>query len=160
MKYWYLPSLIIVAVVALAGVFISFTHTQPGNTADTVSSAALEYPSFANSEYVRTTEWPPTLLITNTVFSCTQSDTTHEVHIGNHTFCVTTQNEGAAGSTYTTYTYTFAYTATRTATLSFTVQFVQCLNYDSPQQQECQRAQAAFAPDTLANAIMQTTKQK
>ncbi len=68
---------------------------------------------------------------------------------------MTRQAEGAAGSTYTTYSYRFV-KGDDLETLSFTLRTVQCLNYDEPKQSACQREQASFDPNALADQIAQT----
>jgi hypothetical protein len=77
--------------------------------------------------------------------------------INGHEYCVTQASEGAAGSTYTTYTYTWAQGA-QTGKLSFVLQKVQCANYDEPQKTACKSEQAAFDIGPIVDAIAQSTK--
>jgi hypothetical protein len=72
-------------------------------------------------------------------------------------YCVTEVSEGAAGSTYTTYTYVTDMEGA-VATLQFTLQFLQCENYDNPQKKECVSERATFNPDTLASTIVDASR--
>jgi hypothetical protein len=88
-----------------------------------------------NDKYIHPIKWPPVVVISNTKFACKTSLV--------NGYCVTKSAEGAAGSTYTTYTYAKPY-GSKTASLSFTIQSTQCLNYDEPQRGECVQKQADY----------------
>lgn len=103
--------------------------------------------------------WPPRVSLAQGTFACEAStgSTRTLSTIAGHQYCVERLSEGAAGSTYTTYTYSFPRDA-GVVSLVFTIRAVQCLNYDEPQQAACLAAQAAFSADGLADSIAQTVR--
>ncbi len=113
------------------------------------------------AQYVHPIEWPPNIKIVDQQYECILTNgmndeiklggQTIEKMISGATYCITTKSEGAAGSTYTTYTYKTALlektsihstarpdgNADRTIVVTFILRAVQCLNYDDPQKTEC-----------------------
>lgn len=98
------------------------------------------------TKYIHSVEWPPKAEIMNRVLSCEESEFTSKHIIGNKTYCVTQESEGAAGSTYTTYNYSFLHPkyTNKTVTLTFTLRSVQCENYDDPEKNKCEAERKAF----------------
>ncbi len=88
-----------------------------------------------NDKYIHPIKWPPVVTVVDSKFVCSTSLVKG--------YCVTKSSEGAAGSTYTEYNYSKAY-GTKTAKLNFTIQSVQCLNYDEPNRSECIIKQSLF----------------
>lgn len=86
-------------------------------------------------KYIHPIKWPPVVKIIDSKFVCTTSLV--------NGYCTTKSAEGAAGSTYTTYTYVKPY-GNKTAKIEFTIQSVQCMNYDEPQRGECTQKQAGY----------------
>jgi hypothetical protein len=74
-----------------------------------------------------------------------------QVHfgIGGREYCVTKVSDGAAGSTYTQYAYATAEGNDKTKIFTFTLRFVQCMNYDDPEQAECLSERDTFYPDSF-----------
>jgi hypothetical protein len=104
--------------------------------------------------------WPPKVTFTNGNFTCNetgseinQNGITARKIIRGKEYCVTTQSEGAAGSTYTTYTYTTSI-GSKLASTSFVLRFPQCMNYDDPKQTECKNERSSFNSDILADSII------
>lgn len=97
-----------------------------------------------NDKYIHPLKWLPMVKVIDKAFVC---DT--KLVDG---YCVTSVAEGAAGSTYTEYLYTKAYGA-KTASLNFTVQAVQCLNYDEPNRAECLAKQAGYDLAPVVDAL-------
>lgn len=134
-------------------------------TKDKKSGVAFKYPlTLSNSDYLTAREWPPQFTVTKEAYACvataatsTASSFTREETFNGNTYCVTERKEGAAGSTYTEYKVAFA-KEEKLLTMSFTVQTVQCLNYDGSQQSVCQSAQAAFKVEELVDTIAGTIK--
>lgn len=130
---------------------------------DPQSGLSFSYPTTLNKLYIREIDWPPQIQMLNAAFQCnpTESSTTPPGSvtetrvINDRTFCVTTAAEGAAGSTYTQYTYAFA-KAEATAALTFTLRTPQCLNYPEPQQTACVGEQQDFDIDALVDSIIKT----
>lgn len=97
-----------------------------------------------NDKYIHPLKWPPMVKVIDKAFVC-------DTNLVNG-YCVTSVAEGAAGSTYTEYLYTKAYGA-KTASLNFTVQAVQCLNYDEPNRAECLAKQAGYDLAPVVDAL-------
>lgn len=104
------------------------------------------------TKYIKAQEWPPTITITDGPLACAGKKI-----INGTPYCITAQSEGAAGSTYTTYTYATEKNS-KTITLSFVLRAVQCMNYDDPQQTECLKERAVFDVDALADHILESVQ--
>ena len=120
----------------------------------------IQYPAQLGTTYMRAVEWPPRVTTEPGAFTCFETQTsplgvTTKRIIGGVQYCVTTQSEGAAGSTYVTYTYLTEKEQTRIK-LVFTIQETQCLNYDEPQQSECKAERDRFSADALATRVLGT----
>lgn len=88
-----------------------------------------------NDKYIHPLKWPPIVIVSNSKFSCKT--------ILVNGYCITKTTEGAAGSIFTTYTYAKEY-GNKTASINFTIQSVQCLNYDEPNRSECKEKQEKY----------------
>lgn len=139
------------------------THNKPSIQApiEEPYSATLSTTYITNAE----TTWPPQVVFTKGEFVCietgevvSQNGKTIQKRINDIPYCVTQAAEGAAGSTYTTYTYMREVTKGELATVSFTLRSVQCMNYDNPKQSQCLSEQASFDPDRLAHALIINTQ--
>lgn len=127
--------------------------------ADKVQGITFSYPEKLLTTYIHETEWPPQVTLKNGTFVCnetggdiTSQGKTEKVTIGSHLYCVTTINDGAAGSIYTTYTYkTLLYN--KIATITFTLQASQCANYDNPQKTECEIERNTFNVENFIDQI-------
>jgi len=170
-----------ILAVILAGIFFGSKSFFPGGTSlvstttdgyvaittpvtsnnlktytDATSSASFVYEDPLPFAYIRPFEWPPHIAIENKPLSCASKD---RKTIGGQLYCVTAVSEGAAGSTYITYTYATELSG-KTVSLNFTLQEVQCLNYDEPKQTECLSERSLFNPDSVASDIMKTVQLK
>ncbi len=132
--------------------------TKGWNTSTTTASGLVfKFPADLNTLYITPTDWPPLLNIDTHPFTCNEAgletaragQTTQNI-INNHTYCITRESEGAAGSTYTHYAYARA-RDNATAILTFSMRLVQCGNYDEPKKTECETERARF------NAQLNTT---
>src|SRR3989344_3880885 len=101
-------------------------------------------------KYIKAQEWPPTTTVTDG--SLVGAD---KKIITGTPYCVTATSEGAAGSTYTTYSYATEKNG-KIITLSFVLRAVQCMNYDDQEQTECLKERAAFDVDALADRKIQS----
>jgi len=124
------------------------------------------YPNPLPTKYVTTPSWPPLVEMTVGAFTCAEGDIVapdgmrkHLARrvIDDHIYCVTTDSEGAAGSTYTNYAYTTEQGAFVTR-VAFTLRTPQCLNYNEPERGACKAEQAGFNVDALAHRIASTTR--
>lgn len=119
---------------------------------DSERRVTFSYPKSLGSDYLRLNEQPVVTVISGSV-DC-MGNALHIVD-GGSTYCVTESSEGAAGSTYTTYTYDTERNGNK-VTVTFVVQMPQCLNYDEPMQGACKKDQEAFNPDELADQIVES----
>lgn len=129
---------------------------------DSVKGISFKYPADLGTTYISTVDWPPQIEIVDQPYKCTAAGSqiqpageTKEETINGHTYCVTRESEGAAGSTYTQY----AYGADRNgqmAFLRFSLRFVQCANYDEPKSTECQTERSAFDVGPTVDQMFQT----
>ncbi len=119
------------------------------------------YPNPLPTRYVKAQDWPPLVEMSADEFSCTEGNLVasdgspkHFARhvLGEHTYCVATSVEGAAGSTYTNYEY-FTPQGDFLVRVIFTLQTPQCLNYDEPERGLCQEEQASFNVDALVDRI-------
>lgn len=120
----------------------------------------FRYPNDLGTKYMRATEWPPKVTAEKGRFTCFETSdglygmTTKRI-VNGMQYCVTVKSEGAAGSTYTTYTYMTEREGVR-ITVMFTIQASQCLNYDQPEQTECITERDQFSVDALVAKMVAT----
>lgn len=131
---------------------------------DVKTGISFRYPETLTTQYIQPTDWPPSVRPTQQPFACMQGGKqtqrggqTSPQTINNTPYCVTAESEGAAGSTYTTYTYATPHKGA-SLTVSFTLRAPQCGNYDDPQKTACERERASFDVGSLADAIAQSVK--
>jgi len=123
---------------------------------------SFRYPEELTTEYIHTVDWPPQIQVLDKKFACNetgveiaQGGQTTKRTVANREYCVTKSSEGAAGSTYTQYTYAF-FKNGQTITLIFTLRAVQCGNYDDPQKTACEQERESFDLDGVVDRIAQT----
>lgn len=129
---------------------------------DVVAGISFQYPKELGLTYVHPIDWPPQVRVLNDSFSCISAgseidragETTTQI-IGDHTYCVTKITEGAAGSTYTQYTYVVMHLGKLVA-MTFTLQMPQCANYDEPEMNTCKQEQQTFDADSLVDRMIRT----
>lgn len=126
---------------------------------DPARGIAFSYPRDLGTEYIRTVDWPPQVLVEDGPFTCVEAGVeiaragrTEPRTIGGRDYCVTRVVEGAAGSIYTQYAYATPAEGS-VMVLTFTLRAVQCGNYDEPRRNECVRERAAFSMDPVVDAI-------
>jgi hypothetical protein len=144
----------------------SDVYCPPGYVRDNTEKKCVKDDSVSVStelttKYLRAQSgWPPVVTHSTSRYSCTpqedETGKTIERTIDGRIFCVKTITEGAAGSTYTTYTYS---TASRDGngiamTNAFTLAFVHCGNYDEPIASECRNERETFNLDAIIAALM------
>lgn len=160
----------ILAVLVLATLYVwktenNWVPTDGTNTWDTSSSTVAEfrYPDDLDTDYVLPAEWPPRLNVADGSYACPDAGTEvdgariEERKVLNILFCISTRNEGAAGSTYTDYTYTYEEEERgKIVSLLFSTRTPQCLNYDGSKQKRCIEDQAVFNMDNFIVRIIKT----
>ena len=176
-KLKFITVFVVCALLALSALYLTHRDTNrlnsesfhveplatvvPGweTTTDTVQGMTYMYPGFFGNPHVTTVDWPPTVISKRDGLGCVPTDGTDQtqqtvsrVQVEATEYCLTTHDEGAAGSTYRTYVYELEHGVT-TVELSFTMQFVQCANYDEPEQTQCRTEQEGFDPNTTIHQI-------
>jgi len=128
----------------------------------TRNGITFQYPETLLTEYIHTVDWPPQVQVLNEPFTCTEAGEeidragqTLKRMVDDRTYCVTKESEGAAGSVYTNYTYAFPLYSTgstqadrKTIIFTFSLQAVQCANYDDPQKTACENERSTFDLDS------------
>ncbi len=133
---------------------------------DEASGASFLYPEKLPATYIKPVDWPLRIKVLNDTFDCRETDQTakpgirtEERRLGTQDYCITTAQEGAAGSTYTDYTYVMA-KAGKTVVLSFSLRFVRCENYDAVSRSNCQQERAIFDIDSIVQKIAESVELK
>ena len=119
------------------------------------SQVTFKYPAALSTTYLSLSQpqWPPSVSITKDAFSCT---TANQHTVGSRTYCVTRSDDGAAGSTYSTFTYKTSMNSSL-VTMSFVIRYPECGNYgDGPKVQQCQTEENTFSVDQLADQMVST----
>jgi hypothetical protein len=126
-------------------------------------SISFRYPAELPTTYIHPAEWPPTagsnLWNLDCVVGTADGGMTRQGVVNGHTFCVTVQSDGAAGSIYNGYDYGFQ-EGSNVIAVSFTLRMVQCGNYDEPEKTACEQERDSFNVDDLADRIAQTVELK
>jgi len=125
-----------------------------GWVATTTDTLTFRYPPELPLKYVQLIEWPPAVERVEGDYSCDINRNSGEIAertVNNTVYCISKKSEGAAGSTYTTYSYEREGTR-----LQFTILMPQCMNYDQMEQDTCLREQEAFDPNILADRILRS----
>lgn len=104
----------------------------------------------------------PEVTVSSSTFSCPveinanpQTAKVEQKTINQTTYCIHSLSEGAAGSTYSSYTYTTT-NKDRLISLAFTIRIPNCNNFDEPKKTACEREQKTFNVDTVADKIIKT----
>ncbi len=132
-------------------------------TTDIGSGVTFAYPEPLDTTYIHTVDWPPAITVSNDpVSSCTNAGSeierggkTERVVFSGTEYCMTKISEGAAGSTYTQYTYVNTQ-GEKTFILTFSLRSVQCGNYDDPQKLACEVEQKDFDINLVVDGIFAT----
>ncbi len=115
-----------------------------------------------NTNYINTVEWPPVTTIQTGVSSVDCKETRAESSlpdrvrrqtINGRDYCISTRSEGAAGKTYTMYTYT-TIKNNNLVKVDFTLKYPQCLNYDEPEKTACTEERENFNLDELIDRLV------
>jgi hypothetical protein len=139
---------------------------QGWKTATGTPGITFQYPENLGTKYINTVDWPPKIQVLNQPFTCTEGGTatgrageTVKKTFAGKEYCVTTETEGAAGSTYLQYAYGFGFNG-KTVMATFTLQEPQCGNYNDPEKTECQNERNSFNIDTILAQMVKTVRLK
>lgn len=138
--------------------------TAVGRTGPKCEFAKCPDEIILNTKYITAQKWPPDITITSEKFSCNEGGS--EIMISGQTikrtidgrgYCVSVASEGAAGSTFTYYIYATEKDS-KLIIINFTLQAVQCANYDDPKKSECEAERLSFNPDEIINNMVTNIK--
>lgn len=171
MKTISIAVLVLVIVGIILGSWVVFrqniftinpTPTLVPSVTNIPSPTASAVPTIPATKYMSPLDWPPKVNIDNKPFSCTEAGTpesgagrTQKMIINDHTYCVTKEAQGAAGSIYTQYAYARA-KGSKTEIFTFSIRRVQCGNYPEPEKSTCETERRAFNEDTFMDQYIQT----
>lgn len=141
-------------------------------TTDNKTGITFQYPKTLLVEYIHTVDWPPQIQVFNEAFTCNEAGSetaragqTIKRMVDDRTYCVTKEIEGAAGSIYTNYAYAFPLYSTgstqvdrKTVIFTFSLQSVQCANYDVPQRTSCENERSSFDLDSTVDRMARSIK--
>lgn len=155
---------IVLSIISIAIIItvVIITKNNQNPAPEPLPVETLVFDTALTTKHISTPDvvWPSVVKLSVGVFSCnvqgTNTSETGKVElktIAGTQYCVTTHNEGAAGSMYTTYIYTTEI-KNQLATTTFTLRFVQCDNYDDPEKTLCKTEREQFNPDIMANGII------
>ena len=144
-------------------------NNNPGwkTFSDDKQGISFQYPDqLASTTYIHPVDWPPQIAVANGPLACVESGSeimqggqTQKIVINSREYCLTKESEGTAGSTYTQYAYAFPKND-KTLTFAFTLQSVQCANYDDPKKTECESGRKAFDIDSTVDRMAQSVQLK
>lgn len=122
---------------------------------------SFQYPKKLLAQYISEAEWPPVVSIDQEFneFVCDDDSAASSLPerkmrrmVNDRVYCLYALSEGAAGSVYTNYTYSALWNK-KTVSINFTLQYPRCVNYDEPQQTECQKERESFDLDNIVDRI-------
>ena len=126
---------------------------------DDTQHLTFRYPEQLLTQYIHAQVWPPKVTVSAGTFSCPETPQTSSLPertsrrmVDDRVYCVAATSEGAAGSTYTDFTYTTE-RGGELITVTFILRYPQCLNYDDPRQTECQNERTSFDLDDVIDRI-------
>jgi SanA protein len=133
---------------------------------DAKTKITFKYPEKLDTKYITLVDWPPTVNLVEGKVACLEAGEeemragkTEEIKVEGNVYCLTKVIEGAAGSTYTQYSYAKELSGGDTVILTFSSRAPQCANYDEPKQSECEAEQKSFDMNQEINDIFATLKQ-
>ena len=149
---------------ATVGSYTNNLNWQNSTIQTVQGEISFGYPQNLPTTYILTQEWPPKIELTDSPFNCPETsaqnglfETITNKKINDRAYCIKATNEGAAGSTYTTYSYS-TLLDNKLVTLNFVLKYPNCENYDDPQKTQCQEERQNFNLDNLIDQIVQTIK--
>ncbi len=121
---------------------------------------SFRYPERLSTEFITAQMWPPNMRVATGTLVCVEKvedrgESTMKRVIDGRLYCVIEQNEGAAGSIYTIYTYQTQQEG-KILSADVTLRAVQCANYDEPKRTSCGEEREAFDMDNLMDEIIQS----
>jgi hypothetical protein len=131
---------------------------------DSASGISFSYPEKLSVQYISPVDWPPKVQLINEFFAChpagneiSTAGITEKISVAGREYCRTKETEGAAGSTFTKYSYAFS-DNDNTIILTFTLRFTQCDNFSGPAAVACKSERANFGIDGIVDKIAQSVK--
>ncbi|HEY0964796.1 MAG TPA: hypothetical protein VGE31_03290 [Candidatus Paceibacterota bacterium] len=171
--------LVIIALLVLIGISEMKENPQPENetpaqelpsvtatntTNSAPQSATFKYPEELPTTYITGMDWPPEIFLNTEGYGCTpagavtdRAGKTEEKTINGRSYCVTTLEEGAAGSVYRQYAYMTEKEGT-SFVLTLSTRSVQCGNFDAAERVACEEEQRTFDLDNLVDQMAETVE--
>lgn len=125
-------------------------------------NVSFQYPKDFGTEYIRALDWPPMVSLQFTDFECVEAGEeteragrTVKKMIYDRIYCVTSIEEGAAGSIYTQYAYATEI-GEKVIILTFSTAQPQCGNFEEEEKNKCEVEQNDFDIDNLIGTIVST----
>ncbi len=160
--------LTIFVLLLIGGVIYLFSPTWFGQNRIQVKNEdpknfEITFPESLNQKYISETKWPPTVTISasDQASRCEVTGPYEEPgresslptrvsrqFLAGEVYCIEAVSEGAAGSTYTEYTYT-TIKDDKLVKINFTLQFLGCDNYDEPEKTACTRERITLDLDNI-----------
>lgn len=166
-KTIFLTILLIIFLAVFGGIFFKANKSNkpapefsPTATITLMPSQSPTPVKNLTTEYITGQDWPPKVTTENKPFSCTEAGSvnapagqTKKKVVNSHTYCVTQESEGAAGSVYDQYAFARAKNG-QTQIFTFTLRLVQCGNYPEPQMSQCQTERKNFDINSFMDAYI------
>lgn len=145
------------------------SESEADNQADmlTATSNGIEfrYPRDLSTKYIGTQTWPPTIEAATAQYSCDVTDeeetrqgkTVAQKVINGRIYCITSENEAASGTTYTTYAYDTPKNG-KMLSIGFVLKYPQCADYDEDRSVACTQERQDFDLDAIVDEIAQSAK--
>jgi len=160
--------LAIFVLLLIGGIFYLFSPTWFGKNQIQVKNEdpknfEIAFPESLNQKYIKEIKWPPTVTIgeIDQAPPCEVTGPYEEAgresslpttvsrqFLAGEVYCIEAVSEGAAGSTYTEFTYT-TIKDDKLIEINFTLQFPRCDNYDEPEKTACARERVTLDLDNI-----------
>lgn len=124
------------------------------SASDPSQGITFRYPAPFETKYIAAQDWPPALEVLPQAESCAGATR----QIGERSYCVVESSEGAAGSTYTEYSYTADLPIGVAVAVQFTLRYPQCSNYDDPEKSACESERKKLQLDQLVDRIVSSVR--
>lgn len=169
-RNWIVGTAIVLVFAVLIGYLIvrhksvapGMSHTDWTQITDDQSGVMFRYPGRLETSYIQAIDWPPRVAVAKGPFTCTEAGSidkpagkTEKRTINGHTYCVTTESQGAAGSVYSLYAFATEKEG-KVVILSFGTHMPVCGNYDEPLKSQCTKEENSFDVGPTVDSVVST----
>lgn len=131
---------------------------------DVIEGVEFQHPDQLFTKYIHFLDWPPQVKVLKEPFICAEAGSeielagkTEKRMINGHNYCITKISQGVAGSIYTMYAYEIQ-KDDKVIIFTFSLQSVQCGNYNETQKTECENERESFDIDSIMDRVAQSAK--